>query len=214
MTSGGFDYLDEVSKDAGSKPSQTANLATKQKGFEPAPVDGGEGFIGGNDNASSVGMNFVTGKKGSVESRPIWSEQTGDNDETFSQQKAGDSEPMPTRENTGTDSTEEGADWAHTEESQDLPKTFWGNKGAGTGDSSTDSPESNPKSYLGSQEKDKEGFAYLEEAAKSGKPVNVEEESIEPHPTPESGDESFSDMPQTENTSMFGDGAPRFKHRG
>lgn len=205
MARGGFDYLDDVSKDPGGNKKKLGNLQTDQISMEESPAEGGGGYVGGNPNASAVGFDMVTGKKGYSESRPIWGERTGADDQY------GASDPDPSEKTAGVDSTEEGADWAHVDTADGLPRTHMSNEGASSADSSTDSPEDEPKSNFGSGEKDPGGFEYLEAAAKTGKPVNVEQEAVEPHPTPEEGDESFSDMPQTENTGMFGDGAPVFK---
>jgi len=199
---GGFDYLDSVSKDEGSRPRQTANLSTEQKGYPSAPVDGGEGYVGGNSNASAVGMDYVTGKKGYTTERPIWSEVTHDATEDSAS-------PEPGR--PGMDSTDEMSQ-KHVKSADGLPRTWPDSKGAGSADSSTDSPETEPESRFGSTEKDKEGFGYLDQAAKSGQPVNPEQEAAQSVPSEDYKGDTELEMPQTENTSAFGDGAPVFKH--
>jgi hypothetical protein len=204
MARGGFDYLDDVSKDSGGNKKKLSNLQVNQTGMDESPAEGGEGFVGGNPNASAVGFDYVTGKKGYSESRPIWGERT-DNEA-----RTGASDPDPSQNPAGVDSTEEGASWANVDNANGMPRTHMSNEGASSADSSTDSPEDEPASTFGSTEKDPGGFGYLEAAAKTGKPVNESQEAIEPHPTPDQGDESFSDMPQTEYTSS-GDGAPAFK---
>lgn len=201
---GGFDYLDSVSRDAGSRPRTSSQLKTVQKGLDNAPVEGGEGYIGGNSNASPVGMDFVTGKKGSVTDRSVWDDETP---QVVLDKVEGSGAPEMSR--PGMDPTGE-MEQKQIKMADGLPRTWEGNRGAASADSSESSPENEPTSNFGSTQRDPGGFAYLSE---DHDPVNTSQEAINPagHADESSGEHEV-DFPQTENTSAFGDGAPVFKH--
>lgn len=189
---GGFDYLDSVSKDEGSKPQPTSNLQTKQSGMDPSPAEGGEGFVGGNPNASTVGFDYVTGKKGYSEDRSVSS--VGESSFKYGEKdNTGTSDAQI--EPSGSDSTDEKASYKHTQYDEGLPQTWRTSFGAG---------DAGPS---GSDEPDKAGlFAGVGDGG--GKP---DTQSV---PSASSGDHELNGMPQTEVTGLGGGGAPHFKHGG
>lgn len=87
----------------------------------------------------------------------------------------------------GQDSTDESAPYKKVQTDEGLPQTFRTSAGAG---------DAGPS---GSDEPDARG-------------VNEINPDTQNHPSPNDGEESFSDMPQTEFTHNDGGGAPRFKH--
>jgi len=200
---GGFDYLDSVSKDAGDKPRQQGNLQTVQKGMDASPAEGGEGYVGGNTNASSIpAMEFVTGKKGSVESRPVWSAgETSFKYDEKDNSGTGDETLVP---NPLDGSTDEGNSRFHVQDAHGLPRTWRTSSGAGDAGpypGAANEPHSNLDAS-GSEDTG-EGFEFLEKASKSGKPVNPKQQQKQPVPEATEGDHDM-DLPQTEFTHFKG----------
>jgi hypothetical protein len=191
---GGFDYLDNVSGDAGSRPTQNSNLQTKQDGLEPSPADGGEGYIGGNSNAGPVGFDFVTGKKGSSTSKPVWSQQTPMEHESETDDGA------PPLAASASDSTDENADYKDVQTDEGLPQTYRTSKGAGdAGPSGSDEPDSDA--------------TYGRLGGKGGSSYDTDINAQAPGSS-DDGDHSMNDMPTTEFTGREGGGAPLWKHKG
>jgi len=91
------------------------NNQVKQPGVELSPADGGSETPG-------VGLKVVSGKKGYVTDKPIWSQETGGDD-------GGDA--IPPMEPAGSDSTDEKALYKKVDNSEGLPQTFRTAKGAG-----------------------------------------------------------------------------------
>lgn len=98
-----------------------ANLQAKQEGIDDSPADGGEGYTGGNTNAGPVGFDYVTGKKGTVKSQPIWSQQTDGTEGSFA----------PEVTPAGSDSTDENASYKDVQTEEGLPQTWRTSSGAG-----------------------------------------------------------------------------------
>ena len=134
---GGFDYLDEGKSQGGINKKKLSNLQTDQTGLEESPAEGGEGYVGGNPNASTMGFDYVTGKKGYSTDKPIWSQQSsmmGVTDNTGSQD--GD------ESFGGQDSTDEKASYKKVQMDEGLPQTYRRSAGAGdAGPSGSDEPD-------------------------------------------------------------------------
>lgn len=193
MARGGADYLDDVSKDSGGNKKKLSNLQVDQDGMDESPVEGGEGFVGGAPNASSVGFAYITGKKGSTESRPIWGEQT---DYTHSKTNSGSEDTTVTP--AGSDSTDEKAPYKKVQTDEGLPQTFRTAEGAGDAGAS------------GSDEPDQDGsFGRLGGMGSSSYSEDRNAQSVPSGAT--SGDTEI-EMPMTDFTSREGGGAPLFKH--
>lgn len=174
---------------AETKPRQMGNLQVIQEGMDASPAEGGEGYIGGNSNAGGIGLEIVQGKKGSVEDRKLWSTQSsGDED-------SGAENISP----SGSDPTDEMASYKHIQTDEGLPQTYRDSRGAG---------DAGP---TGSDEPDQTGGVFGRKDGKGDTSYKTDQ-NIQDHPAPESGDESFSDMPQTEFTDVSEGGAPSFKH--
>lgn len=192
---GGFDYLDSVSKDSGSKPSLNSQMHVEQKGNVDMPADGGEGYVGGNSNASAFGMKYVTGKSGYSEDRPIIENTSfapGDKDNTGT----GDSQISA----AGSDSTDEKASYKKVQMDEGLPQTYRNSAGAGdAGPAGSDEPDMDR--VFGSDKRSPNDGNYA---------TDLNTQSV---PSSDAGDHDM-DMPQTEFTSKGGSGAPYFKHRG
>lgn len=108
------------------------NLQTKQAPHDLSPADGGEGFVGSN-TGKPVGFDYVDGKKGSVTSRPIWSEQSSGADQDTG---------APAVSFGGQDSTDEKAPYKKVQTDEGLPQTFRSSAGAGdAGPAGSDSGE-------------------------------------------------------------------------
>jgi len=137
---GGFDYLDEGASQGGINKKKLSNLQTDQTGMDESPAEGGEGYVGGNSNASSVGFDYVTGKKGSVTNKPIWSQQSsvmGITDNAGSED--GDAKGI----NGLQDSTDENASYKRVQTDEGLPQTYRNSAGAGdAGVVDSDEPDS------------------------------------------------------------------------
>lgn len=170
-------------EDEGSASDSWGNGQVKQNGGDLSPVDGSDGFIGANTGAA-MGMKMITGKNGSVTSRPIWSERSSGADQGQA------AEPISFG---GQDSTDEMAPYKKVQTDEGLPQTYRTSKGAGdAGTSDSDEPDS-------------AGGVFGKGETNQGNP------DTQNHPSPTDGDAKFSDMPQTEFTHNDGGGAPYFK---
>ena len=140
---GGFDYLDSVSKDSGRKPETASNAQVEQLGLDRSPAEGGQGYVGGNTNASTLGLDYVTGKKGTVTDKSIWGAgETSFKYDAKDNSGTGDSQIKP----AATESTEESDPAKFPQKDQGLPQTYRSSYGAG---------DAGPE---GSDEPDKEGL--------------------------------------------------------
>lgn len=170
-------------EDEGTPSDQWSNMQIKQPPHDLSPADGGNGFVGSNTGAG-IGLQMVEGKKGSVTSKPIWSQQTD-----YVNNGAGSPDDRP----SGQDPTDEFAPYKKIQTDEGLPQTFRTSKGAG---------DAGPS---GSDEPDRAGGVFGKGGSNQGHP------DTQDHPSPEEGEASFSDMPQTEFTHNDGGGAPRWK---
>ena len=187
------DYYKELAARPQPNKDKLSNLQTKQDPQDMSPADGGEGYVGSNTGAAT-GFDYVEGKKGSVESRPIWSEQSSTMNVTDNSGSQDGNEQM-----AGSDSTDEFASYKRVQSDEGLPQTYRNSEGAS---------DAGP---TGSDEPDKNGtFGRLGGKGSSSYKTDLNVKSI---PGSEAGDHDM-DMPTTEFTHKTGGGAPLFKHRG
>lgn len=175
-------------EDEGTPSDQWSNMQIKQPPHDLSPADGGNGFVGSNTGAG-IGLQMVEGKKGSVTSKAIWktpftdvNTNDGSGDVKFG----------------GQDSTDEYASYKKPQSDEGLLQTYRDSKGAG---------DAGP---TGSDEPDQSGGVFQGQGGKGPRSYNTQD-NVPSHPSPEEGEESFSDMPQTDFTHSDGGGAPRWK---
>jgi len=174
-------------EDEGSGTETNSAGNARQPSQVDAPAEGGEGYVGSN-TGPKLGMNVVSGKKGSVTSKPVWSMTSSFKGDEKDNSGSEDIQIHP----AGTDSTDEYATYKKPQNDEGLVQTYRDSKGAG---------DAGPG---GSDEPDKTGGEFPGGSNQG----NPDTQSV---PSSSSGDHDMSEMPQTEFTHNHGGGAPLFK---
>lgn len=170
-------------------PGGLSNGQSRMPAMDLPPSEGGsDGFVGSN-TGPAMGLKMVTGKSGSVTSKPIWGE-------TSSGDEQGQSAPPLSF--GGQDSTDEDAPYKKIQNDEGLPQTYRDSKGAGDA------------GVMGSDEPDQAGGTFQGQGGKGPRSYNTQDNEP-PHPPMTEGEHSMSDMPQTDFTHSDGGGAPRWK---
>lgn len=112
-------------EDEGSATDISTSGHTRQQSQVDSPAEGGDGYVGSN-TGPKMGIEVVSGKKGSVTDKPVWSTQSsmmGVQDNSGSED--GD------ESNAGSDSTDEKASYKKVQTDEGLPQTWRTSSGAG-----------------------------------------------------------------------------------
>jgi hypothetical protein len=111
------DYYRSLAARPAPNRSKNSNLQTDQAPHDLSPADGGDGFIG-SETGPEVGFDYVTGKKGYTQDKPIWDKQSSFTD--YPDNAGSDLAKDVSHEE---DSRDEKAPWKKVDTSEGLPQT-------------------------------------------------------------------------------------------